>query len=88
MEISFRYVCAISSSFFSLITVPLEIYTLINHLVEQGKTVLMISSEMEELMGMSDRILILAEGNMTGELNKSEFNQERIMQLASIEKGE
>lgn len=65
-----------------------EIYTLINHLVEQGKTVLMISSEMEELMGMSDRILILAEGNMTGELNKSEFNQERIMQLASIEKGE
>lgn len=65
-----------------------EIYTLINHLVEQGKTVLMISSEMEELMGMSDRILILAEGNMTGELNKSEFNQERIMQLTSIEKGE
>lgn len=61
-----------------------EIYTLINHLVEQGKTVLMISSEMEELMGMSDRILILAEGNMTGELNKSEFDQERIMQLASI----
>ena len=52
-----------------------EIYTLINHLVEQGKTVLMISSEMEELMGMSDRILILAEGNMTGELNKSEFNR-------------
>lgn len=65
-----------------------EIYTLINHLVEQGKTVLMISSEMEELMGMSDRILILVEGNMTGELNKSEFDQERIMQLASIEKGE
>ena len=65
-----------------------EIYTLINHLVEQGKTVLMISSEMEELMGMSDRILILAEGNMTGELNKSEFNQESIMQLASLEKGE
>lgn len=65
-----------------------EIYTLINQLVEQGKTVLMISSEMEELMGMSDRILILAEGNMTGELNKSEFDQERIMQLASIEKGE
>lgn len=65
-----------------------EIYTLINHLVEQGKTVLMISSEMEELMGMSDRILILAEGNMTGELNKEEFDQERIMQLASIEKGE
>ena len=39
-----------------------EIYTLINELVEQGKAVLMISSEMEELMGMSDRIIILAEG--------------------------
>ena len=67
-----------------------EIYTLINHLVEQGKTVLMISSEMEELMGMSDRILILSEGNMTGELKKDEFDQERIMQLASVEveKGE
>lgn len=67
-----------------------EIYTLINHLVEQGKAVLMISSEMEELMGMSDRILILAEGHMTGELKKDEFDQERIMQLASVEaeKGE
>ncbi|URW86772.1 sugar ABC transporter ATP-binding protein [Blautia wexlerae] len=64
-----------------------EIYTLINHLVEQGKTVLMISSEMEELMGMSDRILILAEGNMTGELNKSEFNQERIMRPGFYRKG-
>ena len=64
-----------------------KIYTLINHLVEQGKTVLMISSEMEELMGMSDRILILAEGNMTGELNKSEFNQERIMQLGLQKRG-
>ena len=57
-------------------------------MTEQGMSIIMISSEMEELMGMSDRILILAEGNMTGELNKSEFNQERIMQLASIEKGE
>ena len=63
-----------------------EIYTLMNDLVEnQGKTILMISSEMEELMGMSDRILILAEGNMTGELKKDEFDQERIMQLASVE---
>lgn len=57
-----------------------EIYTLINTLVEQGKTVLMISSEMEELMGMSDRILVLSEGCISGELKKEEFNQERIMQ--------
>lgn len=63
-----------------------EIYTLINELVEQGKAVLMISSEMEELMGMSDRIIILAEGCVSGEISKPEFNQEIIMQLASKER--
>lgn len=63
-----------------------EIYTLINTLVEQGKSVLMISSEMEELMGMSDRIMILAEGIVSGELQKSEFNQETIMRFASRER--
>lgn len=63
-----------------------EIYTLINELVEQGKAVLMISSEMEELMGMSDRIMILAEGCVSGEIKKSEFDQETIMQLASKER--
>lgn len=65
-----------------------EIYTLINGLVEQGKAVLMISSEMEELMGMSDRIIILAEGCVSGEITKNEFNQELIMQLASKERKE
>ena len=61
-----------------------EIYKLMNDLVEnQGKAVLMISSEMEELMGMSDRIIVLSEGNMTGELNKDEFSQETIMAHAS-----
>lgn len=63
-----------------------EIYMLINTLVEQGKAVLMISSEMEELMGMSDRILIISEGCVTGELNKDEYNQETIMRLASMER--
>ncbi|MDO5134469.1 MAG: sugar ABC transporter ATP-binding protein [Eubacteriales bacterium] len=63
-----------------------EIYTLINTLVEQGKAVLMISSEMEELMGMSDRILILAEGRASGELKKEEFDQELIMKYASMER--
>ena len=63
-----------------------EIYILINTLVEQGKSVLMISSEMEELMGMSDRIMILAEGKITGELCKGDFNQETIMRCASKEK--
>lgn len=61
-----------------------EIYKLMNDLVEkEGKAILMISSEMEELMGMSDRIVVLSEGEMTGELQKEEFNQETIMSFAS-----
>jgi ribose transport system ATP-binding protein len=60
-----------------------EIYKLINTLVESGKTLLLISSEMEELIGMADRILVLAEGRITGELDKKEFSQERIMAFAS-----
>ena len=61
-----------------------EIYKCMNDLVEkEGKAILMISSEMEELMGMSDRIIVLAEGDMTGELSKEEFSQERIMAFAS-----
>ena len=68
-----------------------EIYKLMNDLVEkEGKSILMISSEMEELMGMSDRIMVLAEGNLTGELQKDEFSQETIMAYASaanIEEG-
>ena len=65
-----------------------EIYKLINDLVEQGKTVLLISSEMEELMGMSDRILVLSEGKITGELKKDCFIQETIMNFASNVKKE
>lgn len=60
-----------------------EIYKLINALVEQGRSVLMISSEMEELMGMSDRIIVLAEHRMTGELMKEQFNADTIMAYAS-----
>ena len=61
-----------------------EIYKLMNDMVEkEGKTILMISSEMEELMGMSDRIAVLAEGDLTGELTKEEFSQEKIMMYAS-----
>ena len=60
-----------------------EIYKLINALVEEGRSVLMISSEMEELIGMSDRIIVLAEKQMTGELQKDEFNADTIMTLAS-----
>ena len=44
---------------------------------------MLISSEMEELIGMSDRIIVLAEGRMTGELQKEEFNQDTILRMAS-----
>ncbi len=60
-----------------------EIYALVNSLVESGKAVLMISSEMEEVMGMSDRILVLKEGRISGELERKDFNQETIMGFAS-----
>ncbi|MDR1619325.1 MAG: sugar ABC transporter ATP-binding protein [Clostridiales bacterium] len=57
-----------------------EIYHLINDLVKQGKTVIMISSEMPEILGMCDRIVILHEGKMVGELMRDEATQERIME--------
>lgn len=60
-----------------------EIYTMMSQLVEQGKSILMVSSDMEELIGMSDRIIILSEGKMSGMLNKNEFRQEKIMNFAS-----
>ena len=59
-----------------------EIYTLINHLVEQGKTVLMISSEMAEVMQVSDRILVMHEGSISGELTAEEVTSNNIMQAA------
>ncbi|MCF0229796.1 MAG: sugar ABC transporter ATP-binding protein [Parasporobacterium sp.] len=62
-----------------------EIYNLLSDLAAQGKAVLMISSDMEELIGMSDRIYALADGKVTGELQKSEFTQERILSLMSME---
>jgi ribose transport system ATP-binding protein len=61
-----------------------EIYMLMNELAEQGHAILMISSEMEELIGMSDRIIVMNEGRLTGELGRPEFSQEAIMELASV----
>ncbi|MGE9290785.1 MAG: ATP-binding cassette domain-containing protein, partial [Puniceicoccales bacterium] len=60
-----------------------EIYTLVNSLVESGKSVLMISSEMEEVMGMSDRIVVLCDGKISGSLDRKDFTQESIMNFAS-----
>ena len=64
-----------------------EIYELINALSEQKKAIIVISSEMPELMGICDRLYVMSEGYITGELNKDEFNQEAIMRLASARKG-
>lgn len=60
-----------------------EIYELINQLTDQGLAIIMISSEMEEIINMSDRMIVLSEGQITGELDKSEFNQEKILKYAS-----
>jgi len=60
-----------------------EIYRLMNELVEQGVSIIMISSEMEELMGMSDRIMVMCEGKITGMIEKENFNQNHILDLAS-----
>lgn len=59
-----------------------EIYQIINNLVADGKTVIVVSSDMEEIMGISDRILVMYEGVISGELQKDEFSQELITQYA------
>ena len=56
-----------------------DIYCLINQMVEEGKSVIMISSEMPELIGMCDRIYIMNEGELKGELSAEEATQEKIM---------
>jgi putative multiple sugar transport system ATP-binding protein len=59
-----------------------EIYTIMNELVEQGMSIIMISSELSEILGMTDRVYIVASGRITGELPTSEATQEKTMQLA------
>jgi ribose transport system ATP-binding protein len=61
-----------------------EIYHIMNDLVRRGKVVIMISSELPELIGMSDRIYVMCEGRITGELNRKEASQEKIMALATV----
>ena len=62
-----------------------EIYTLINDMVAQGKAVVVISSELEELQGITDRIYTLAYGRITGELPTASATQEELMRLMTIE---
>jgi len=60
-----------------------EIYKLMNRLAEEGKSIIMISSEMTEILRMSDRIVVMCEGRKTGELDIAEVSQEAIMNLAT-----
>jgi ribose transport system ATP-binding protein len=60
-----------------------EIYKLLRSLAEQGKAIVMISSELPEILRMSDRIVVMCEGRITGELLAKDATQERIMQLAT-----
>lgn len=60
-----------------------EIYTIMNQLVNQGVCVIMISSELPELLGMSDRILVMCEGKLTGELQWQEADQEKVIYYAT-----
>ena len=60
-----------------------EIYTLMNELTEMGKSIIMVSSDMEELLGMSERIIVIHEGTVAGEISKEEFNQEIVLKKAS-----
>ena len=61
-----------------------EIYHLMNELVAEGKSIIMVSSEMTEILRMSDRIVIMCEGRKTGELGIEEATQERIMHAATL----
>lgn len=61
-----------------------EIYSLMNTLVEKGMSIIMISSELLEVIGMSDRVYVMAEGTITGELSKEEASEESIMHLATV----
>ena len=60
-----------------------DIYLLIGELASQGKAVIVISSELIEIMGLADRIVVMAEGRITGELERDAFSQERIMEFAT-----
>ena len=60
-----------------------EIYKLMTQLAEEGKSIIMISSDMPELLRLSDRVIVMCEGHVTGELDISEATQETIMTYAT-----
>jgi ribose transport system ATP-binding protein len=65
-----------------------EIYALLNNLAAQGKSIIMISSELPEVLRMSHRIVVMSEGRVTGELAADEATQERVMHLATLRPGD
>ena len=60
-----------------------EIYTIMHELVKKGKSIIMISSEMPELLGMSDRVMVMCEGRITGILDQNEADQVKVMHYAT-----
>jgi putative multiple sugar transport system ATP-binding protein len=61
-----------------------EIYTIMNDLIKQGLSIIMISSELPEVLGMSDRIYVVAKGKITGEILASEATQDKVMEMATV----
>jgi ribose transport system ATP-binding protein len=64
-----------------------EIYALIRKLAQEGVSVIVVSSEMEEILGISDRIAVLHEGKLTGILERAQFSEEAVMRLATGTEG-
>ena len=62
----------------------IEVYNIMNSLTEAGKCVIMVSSELPEILGMSDRVIVMREGRITGEIDRKsmKFNSENIMKAA------
>jgi ribose transport system ATP-binding protein len=63
-----------------------EIYALMEELARQGMAILFVSSDLEEVIGMSDRVLVMHEGRLSGELARAELGEEAIMRLATGQK--
>jgi len=64
-----------------------EIYELMDEMARQGKSIIMITSELPELIGMSDRAIVMYKGHVVGELDREEFDQERMLTMASSREG-